>query len=213
MNDLFYNIMLHSNSFTLGNLSLVNKNTFSIFNNKHFWAEKSQHKILNINELQRYEKCQSIAKNIIPLLKKEKQLDKFYSHACIEFKKENILQYLHENILVDINKFMMSNYLEELKNMVNYEQLLWIIYDDVNPQIEYTLYIDNDEIEISVDITINQLYDLILTILYIFPKIDITDTDYEITYLPKILNHEISLLSREEAIYRYKYWEKKQWFL
>ena len=196
--------MLHSNSFTLENLSLVNKNTFSIFNNKHFWIEKSKtHKILNINELQRYEKCQSIAKNIITLLKKEKQLDKFYSDACIEFKQENILQYLPEDIM------------DQFKNikMVNVQQLLWIIYDDFNPQLEHTLYIDNDEIEVSVNITINQLYDLLLTILYVFPKIDITDTDYEITYLPKILNHEITLTSREEAIFRYKYWEKKQWFL
>jgi hypothetical protein len=145
-------------------------------------------------------------------LEKEKQLDKFYSHACIEFEQENILQYLPENIIHEINKFPISTYITG-EYRVNCQQLLWIIYDDVNPHLEYILYIDNDEIEVSVDITINQLYDLILTILYVFPKIDITDTDYEITYLPKILNHEISLLSREEAIFRYKYWEKKQWFL
>ncbi len=197
MKDIFYNIMLHSNSFTLENLSLVNKNTFSIFNDKHFWTEKSKtHKILNINELQRYEKCQSIAKNIIPLLKKEN------AQACVEFKKENILQYLPKKIM------------DQFKNIMIYdEQLLWIIYDDFNPHLEYILYIDNDEIEVSIDITINQLYDLLLTILYVFPNINITDTDYEITYLPKILNREITLTSREEAIYRYKYWEKKQWYL
>jgi hypothetical protein len=43
MNDLFYNIMLHSNSFTLENLSLVNKNREGIFNDKHFWTEKVKH--------------------------------------------------------------------------------------------------------------------------------------------------------------------------
>jgi hypothetical protein len=199
--------MLHSDSFTLKNL-LINKDTLNIFYDKYFWSEKCR-KIpiqkLNINELQRYEKCELIAKNIIPLFRLEKEKQNKYAEISIEFKNDNIFDYLPEK-LRNVNKEYKSSILG-----INDIQLLWITYDDFAPHLSYTLFNGDEEMEVGINITIEQLYKLLVTILYFFPKIDITDNDYEITYLPKIL-YECDE-NRDDAKLRYNYWKSKQWFI
>jgi hypothetical protein len=231
--DVLYNILLQSNSFNLQKLCLVNKDTVSICNDKQFWIDKFKGipmvNELNFDEYQRYEKCQSIVKNVRQLMKLENPTDK-YQIGVIEFKNENILQYLPIQLIDVIKKDIIYNeLLDEVpfeiakqlninsKNQEIYylQSFFFSLYDDnkqYNPSISYTLFTE-DEV-ISTDIY-TDIEEILVKLLYVFPEHDLHDSD-NITYLPNILyKYKVETLKNLRLIIqsRHKYWLNKQWFL
>jgi hypothetical protein len=100
--DILYNILLQLNSSGIENLRLLNKDTIRICESKQFWIEKFKLENipmvneLNFEEYQRYEKCESIVKNIILMNKSTMEL------GIMAFDNENILQYLPIKLINEI---------------------------------------------------------------------------------------------------------------
>lgn len=229
--DVLYNIMLHADIHTIKNLYLTSRLAKTIGNDKQFWIDKfKQFHILstnpNLNELERYEKTKSIAKNIIALIQLEN--DK-YNYLAINFEQNDILPYLPIRLIDEIKKDVeenedelphrIYNYLYGASKKVNKSNYSHIIYislydDDYNPNINCVLYTE-DKLVNTVFMNENQIIDFLTRLMYAFPTSNVTDTD-SIDYTPNILFDfkEASLPTLRKSIqFRYKYWKNKQWFL
>lgn len=105
--DILYNILLQLNSSGIENLRLLNKDTIRICESKQFWIEKFKLENipmvneLNFEEYQRYEKCESIVKNIMILMNKSTM-----ELGIMAFDNENILQYLPIKLINEIKAYI-----------------------------------------------------------------------------------------------------------
>lgn len=224
-NDIMYNIMLHSDSISLQNL-VVNKIAKSIFYNPHFWKELFIQRhisttIYTFEELERYEKCQSIVKNIILLANQQS--------IFMSFDDENIIQYLPSEMINEIKTsidedeiidqvptaILKQLSIDQVNNIKYYNQYVYFSfiddYDHYRPQVAYSLSTHDEVIDVIVPYDVQTI---LTKLVFSFPTIDVHDGDF--TYLPTILTKycDVQRKSLRPVIQkRIKFWKSKQWFL
>lgn len=232
--DVLYNILLQLDSLGIGNLRLLNKDTIRICESKQFWIEKFKLENipmvneLNFEEYQRYEKCESIVKNIMILMKKSTM-----ELGIMTFNNENILQYLPTALINEIKTDIKEQEILEdvpteilkILNMDNgsdsdYSQTIYFsLYYDADdiilkPSISYDLVVGGDVLTESESFfEIKYLEQILTNMLYIFPSKDFHDSS-NATYLPTICEIGKKIPKYRESLQqRYKFWKSKQWFI
>ena len=211
--DIIYNIILQSDIYTIKNLSMLNKNTLKLCNDKHLWITIFNRDNLRIisdrlnNNFNLWIKEYIIVKNLIDIIIK---IAKTENDNVITIKTtynifKNIMMSLSNEYLywLETAELIMQEYnINTIVNITfNIDPFTYKAKLNIHSGqfiVVYNIYMESDEVK-----------NFLLHIFNHYPSIDITDM-YNVTYYPHKLLHDniLSINWKNKITKRLKLWNK-----